>query len=78
MERNFNLLNIRSLEGRDRRDHFLADNDVKEPGTFVCTACETKLYKTEHKFDGRQRFSSFDERLRRWYRWDPTLRIRLY
>jgi len=35
-------------------------NDVKKPGTFVCAACETKLYKTEHKFDSGTGWPSFD------------------
>ena len=35
-------------------------NNVKKPGTFVCAACETPLYKTEHKFDSGTGWPSFD------------------
>jgi len=35
-------------------------NDVKKPGTFVCAACKTPLYKTEHKFDSGTGWPSFD------------------
>ncbi|WP_026838807.1 peptide-methionine (R)-S-oxide reductase MsrB [Gillisia sp. JM1] len=35
-------------------------NNVKEPGTFVCAACETDLYKTEHKFMSGTGWPSFD------------------
>tara|TARA_R100000935_G_C2804210_1_gene151887 strand:+ start:351 stop:851 length:501 start_codon:yes stop_codon:yes gene_type:complete len=35
-------------------------NDVKKPGTFVCAACGTELYKTKHKFDSGTGWPSFD------------------
>ncbi len=35
-------------------------NNVKEKGTFVCAACKTPLYKTEHKFDSGTGWPSFD------------------
>ena len=35
-------------------------NDIKKPGTFVCAACKTPLYKTEHKFDSGTGWPSFD------------------
>ncbi|GAA0872222.1 hypothetical protein GCM10009117_13690 [Gangjinia marincola] len=34
--------------------------EVKKPGTFVCAACETPLYKTKHKFDSGTGWPSFD------------------
>ncbi|AOW16074.1 peptide-methionine (R)-S-oxide reductase [Polaribacter vadi] len=35
-------------------------NDIKKAGTFVCAACKTPLYKTEHKFDSGTGWPSFD------------------
>jgi peptide-methionine (R)-S-oxide reductase len=35
-------------------------NDQKKEGTFVCAACETPLYKSEHKFDSGTGWPSFD------------------
>lgn len=35
-------------------------NNVKEPGTFVCAACENALFKTEHKFESGTGWPSFD------------------
>lgn len=35
-------------------------NKVKEPGTFVCAACQNPLYKTKHKFDSGTGWPSFD------------------
>jgi len=35
-------------------------NDIKKPGTFVCAADGTELYKTEHKFDSGTGWPSFD------------------
>lgn len=35
-------------------------NDIYEPGTFVCAACENPLYKTENKFDSGTGWPSFD------------------
>ena len=33
---------------------------VKEPGTFVCAACENPLYKSKHKFKSGTGWPSFD------------------
>ena len=35
-------------------------NNIKEPGTFVCAACENPLYKTKHKFESGTGWPSFD------------------
>jgi len=35
-------------------------NKIKEPGTFVCAACEHPLYKTKYKFDSGTGWPSFD------------------
>lgn len=35
-------------------------NDIHEPGTFVCAACENPLYRTENKFDSGTGWPSFD------------------
>jgi peptide-methionine (R)-S-oxide reductase len=35
-------------------------NDVAEPGTFVCAACDKELYRSEHKFDSGTGWPSFD------------------
>ena len=33
---------------------------IKEPGTFVCAACENPLYETKHKFKSGTGWPSFD------------------
>jgi len=35
-------------------------NNIKKAGTFVCAACGTELYETEHKFDSGTGWPSFD------------------
>lgn len=35
-------------------------NNEKKQGTFVCAACETPLYESEHKFDSGTGWPSFD------------------
>jgi|TARA_B110000914_G_scaffold222867_1_gene237201 peptide-methionine (R)-S-oxide reductase len=35
-------------------------NNNKENGTYVCAACETPLYNSDHKFDSRTGWPSFD------------------
>jgi len=35
-------------------------NDNKKKGTYVCAACKTNLYKSEHKFDSGTGWPSFD------------------
>lgn len=35
-------------------------NNNHKKGTFVCVACETPLYKSEHKFDSGTGWPSFD------------------
>jgi peptide-methionine (R)-S-oxide reductase len=35
-------------------------NDEKREGTFVCAACKTPLFKSEHKFDSGTGWPSFD------------------
>jgi peptide-methionine (R)-S-oxide reductase len=35
-------------------------NNVKEPGYFVCAACQNPLYETKHKFDSGTGWPSFD------------------
>lgn len=34
--------------------------NIKEPGVFVCAACENPLYETKHKFDSGTGWPSFD------------------
>lgn len=34
--------------------------NVKEPGTFVCAACQNPLYETKHKFKSGSGWPSFD------------------
>lgn len=35
-------------------------NDSKKKGTFVCAACNTQIYESEHKFDSGSGWPSFD------------------
>lgn len=35
-------------------------NNLYESGTYVCVACKTPLYKSEHKFDSGTGWPSFD------------------
>lgn len=39
-------------------------NKNKEAGTFVCSACQTPLYKSEHKFDSGTGWPSFDRAIK--------------
>ncbi|UAM99572.1 peptide-methionine (R)-S-oxide reductase MsrB [Polaribacter litorisediminis] len=39
-------------------------NNNKKKGTFVCAACETPLYKSEHKYDSGSGWPSFDRAIK--------------
>lgn len=39
-------------------------NNSKKKGTFVCAACETPLYKSEHKYDSGSGWPSFDRAIK--------------
>lgn len=39
-------------------------NDNYEPGTYVCAACGTPLYESEHKFDSGTGWPSFDREIK--------------
>ena len=47
-------------EAGTERPHTSKLNKVYDKGTFVCAACETSLYKSEHKYDSRSGWPSFD------------------
>lgn len=46
-------------EGTERAGSSPLDK-IYEPGTFICAACNTPLYKSEHKFDSGTGWPSFD------------------
>ncbi len=39
-------------------------NKFYEKGTYVCAACETPLYESEHKYDSRSGWPSFDRAIK--------------
>lgn len=47
-------------ESGTERPHTSKLNKVYDEGTFVCAACDTPLYKSEHKYDSRSGWPSFD------------------
>ncbi len=38
-------------------------NNLKLAGTYVCVACKTPLYRSEHKYDSRSGWPSFDREI---------------
>jgi peptide-methionine (R)-S-oxide reductase len=51
-------------EAGTERPFTSALNKNNKKGTFVCAACKTKLYKSEHKFDSGTGWPSFDRSIK--------------
>ncbi|WP_417867767.1 peptide-methionine (R)-S-oxide reductase MsrB [Xanthomarina gelatinilytica] len=50
-------------EGGTERAFSSPLNDTKDVGTYVCAACKTPLFKSEHKFDSGTGWPSFDREI---------------
>ena len=50
-------------------------NNNKKEGTYVCAACKTPLYKSEHKFDSGTGWPSFDRAIKGNVEYDVDYKI---
>ena len=50
-------------------------NNNKKEGTYVCAACKTPLYKSEHKFDSGTGWPSFDRAVKGNIEYDVDYKI---
>ncbi|OIQ30265.1 MAG: peptide-methionine (R)-S-oxide reductase [Bacteroidetes bacterium MedPE-SWsnd-G2] len=51
-------------EAGTERPNSSAFNSNKSKGTYVCAACETPLFKSEHKYDSGSGWPSFDREIK--------------
>lgn len=62
-------------EAGTERPHSSELNKNYNKGVYVCAACETPLYKSEHKYDSRSGWPSFDRAVKGNIEYDEDYKI---